>query len=125
MTARASETPFKTRSIENKWEMLALKPTVIKLWSFISRNEHMEISRKLHVTGKSTRHRGYFSNICPTSTKLNSSTLTNGNMLMWSRSKHGLISAGALQLSGTLLTFPDRSEKHVSSQERWGINNSE
>lgn len=45
-----------------------------------SKNEHMETSCKLHVTGKSTGHRGDFSNICPTPTKLNSSTLTNGKM---------------------------------------------
>lgn len=50
----------------------------------------METSCKLHVTGKSTRHRGDFSNICPTSTKLNSSTLTNRNMLMSSNFCRGL-----------------------------------
>lgn len=46
-------------------------------------------------------------------------------MRMLSRSKHGLISAGTLQLSGTFLTSADRSEKHASSQGRWGTNNSE
>lgn len=50
----------------------------------------METSCKLHVTGKSPRHRGDFSNICPTSTKLNSSTVTNGNMLMSSNFCRGL-----------------------------------
>lgn len=99
MTARASETPFKTRSIENMGNagpQANGDQAVEFLPQFISRNEHMETTCKLHVTGKSTRHGGYFSNICPTSTKLNSSTLTNGNMLMLPRSKHSLISAGAL-----------------------------